>query len=89
MYLTYFNGSKSKLEVNVNTKICEGIKKRIDESKNEDLFINKPLDDDMFDDAEGSIKINLCDTFSRLRLTSNYKSYMQQYKFRSEALGIK
>jgi len=65
------------------------LKKTLDEAKNEELFINKPLEDAMFDSASGAIKINLCDTFSRLRLTSNYKSFAQNLKFKTEALGMK
>lgn len=89
IFLTYFNSSKSKLEVNVNSKICDAIKRKIDEAKNEELFINKPLEDKMFDEAEGALKINLCDTFSRLRLTNQYKDFMQQYRFKQQALGTK
>lgn len=84
MFLMYFNGSKSQLECNVSKGVCDDIKAAIQGIKDGDATELSPV---MFNQAEGMIKVNLCDTYSRLRLTQQFKSYSSKITFTKEALG--
>jgi hypothetical protein len=63
IFTTYLNGSESLLEVNIESKLCDEIKQRI--QKNE-----FPVD--LFDSIEKEIDKNMKDTFSRFRFEKDY-----------------
>jgi len=66
----------------VNTQVCSSCKLLIDEAKNN----STPIKIETFNQIESGVKINLCDTFSRLRLTGQFKEYYQKNKFLEETL---
>lgn len=57
------------------------MKRKLDDAKN-----GQELDQKLLDHIESGIKLNLCDTFSRLRLTQQFKEYAQKVKFVQETL---
>jgi hypothetical protein len=76
IFFNYLNGTDSKLEVNLNTSLCQNLKESID---------NDPeLDDHLFDSILQSVKVNLADTFSRLRLRNDYKSWKRTRDIQKE-----
>jgi hypothetical protein len=83
-FIAYFNGQKSPLEVNVSKNVCDDIKLALSEIKD---GIKDTLPEDLYNVVEGTIKMNLCDTYSRLRLTVVFQRYIDQKLFRQETLG--
>jgi hypothetical protein len=63
IFNTYLNGSESLLEVNIESKLCDEVKQRI--QKNE-------FPSDLFDSIEKEIDKNMKDTFSRFRFEKDY-----------------
>lgn len=77
IYSNYFNGSDSTLEVNVDQRSCEIIKKRLDEGLNK-AFVE--LENSLFDPCEKTVKTNLYDSFSRFVTTSAYAIWKNREK---------
>jgi hypothetical protein len=77
IYQTYLNGSRSVMEVNVTTQQCAPIINALREEKH---------DAHLFDEIEGSILANLCDTLSRFIHDPLYLTYAQSVKSRKEMI---
>lgn len=71
IYLNYFNGTNSTLEVNVDQKSCEMVKFKIDENQFDNL---------LFEQCEKTIKTNLYDSFSRFASTNAYALWRNRQK---------
>jgi len=65
----YFNGDESLMEVNVQKKDTDLLWRKL-KQKNVDL--------EMFDNILKTVEVNLCDSYSRFRLTKEYKQYIAE-----------
>eukprot|EP01080_Neovahlkampfia_damariscottae_P000520 gene520-8033_t len=69
----YLNGTSSRLEVNVNQRECENVKRNID---------NDLLEIELFDVILKEVEGNMKDTFGRFRFTKEY----QRFSFHKELI---
>lgn len=78
IYYNYLNGQESKLEVNINKNLCVIFKNRIDSDPD--------IPDDVFGPILQAVKINLADTYSRLRLRADFKNWKKTRDIRDAQL---
>lgn len=83
IYYTYLNGMNSKLEVNCNSQICVEINNQIQNLKPNELK------EDLFEKLDAALKINLCDTYSRIIYNDDFKVFLQKQKFHKDSLNGK
>eukprot|EP01080_Neovahlkampfia_damariscottae_P010496 gene10496-3017_t len=79
IFYTYFNGSRSELEVNVTQQLCTDLKKKMDSNH---------FEDEIFDDLLKAIFTNLNDTMSRFRFTSEYTKFLKTNKLLQDQIDI-
>eukprot|EP01080_Neovahlkampfia_damariscottae_P000519 gene519-8032_t len=74
----YLNGTASTLEVNVNQKECENVKRNIDEAA---------FEDDLFEKIMNEVESNMKDTFGRFRFTKEYQKFTVQIDIISDQMN--
>jgi hypothetical protein len=70
--LTYFNGSKSELECNVQNTLVKTVKDKLDKPE---------CPRDLFDGLYRQILTNISDTFSRFIGTFKYQNFEKRKRF--------
>jgi hypothetical protein len=84
IYQKYFNGRESLMEVNVEKKDCDLVLQKINRFRRDSQRF--PLDDKLFETLELAVKLNLVDTFTRFKLTNEYKNYVKNQNLQIELL---
>jgi hypothetical protein len=75
IYMTYFNGSNSELECNVQGSSTMSVKKILDVGE---------FPANLYDDLCKEVMTNICDTFTRFRASGKFKNYEKKRRFFSD-----
>jgi hypothetical protein len=77
IYLRYFNGKASTMEVNVPRRPCVDLSERLKSGQ---------IDAEMFRELESNVVINMMDTLSRFLNDSSYLTYKRSLRVEKEMI---
>ena len=79
IYYCYLNGKNSEFEINIDKKTCKKVLKELEKGGT--------LDVNLFEEVLKTLKINLADTYSRFRLTSEFRNYINKKEVENRVFG--